>query len=55
MHYADQLGLKKVYDRVCQLEQEQGYWWKPAPLLKELAESGKTFADYDRQQKNEHG
>jgi hypothetical protein len=22
--------------------------WAPAPLLKQLAESGKTFADYDK-------
>ncbi len=49
MHYADQVGLKNVYARICELEQSQGYWWKPAPLLKDLAASGKTFADYDRQ------
>ncbi|MFV1968343.1 MAG: 3-hydroxyacyl-CoA dehydrogenase NAD-binding domain-containing protein [Pirellulaceae bacterium] len=47
MFYAGTVGLKRVYDRVCQLEAEQGFWWKPAPLLKELAESGKTFGDWD--------
>jgi 3-hydroxyacyl-CoA dehydrogenase len=49
MFYADTIGLKKVYDRVCQFEKEQGFWWKPSTLLKRLAESGQTFADFDRQ------
>lgn len=49
MFYGDTVGLKQVYDRVCQFEKEQGFWWKPSPLLKKLAESGKTFADYDRE------
>ena len=34
MFYADTIGLKKVYDRVCQFEKEHGFWWKPSPLLK---------------------
>ena len=49
MFYADTIGLKKVYDRVCQFEKEHGFWWKPSPLLKRLAEAGKTFADFDRE------
>jgi 3-hydroxyacyl-CoA dehydrogenase len=49
MFYADTIGLKKVYDRVCQFEKEHGFWWKPSPLLKRLAEAGQTFADFDRQ------
>ena len=49
MFYADTIGLKKVYDRVCQFEKEHGFWWKPSALLKRLAESGQTFADFDRQ------
>jgi 3-hydroxyacyl-CoA dehydrogenase len=49
MFYADTIGLKKVYDRVCQFEKEHGFWWKPSPLLKRLAESGQTFADFDRE------
>ena len=50
MFYADTVGLKNVYDRICQFEQEQGFWWKPAPLLKKLAEEGKTFGEFDREQ-----
>jgi 3-hydroxyacyl-CoA dehydrogenase len=48
MWYADTVGLKKVYDKICQFEKEHGSLWAPAPLLKQLAESGKTFADYDK-------
>ena len=49
MFYADTVGVKRVYERVCQLESSQGFWWKPAPLLKALAESGKTFGEWDRE------
>ena len=49
MWYGDTVGLKKVYDRVCQFQAEHGELWMPAPLLKELAEAGKTFAEYDKQ------
>jgi 3-hydroxyacyl-CoA dehydrogenase len=43
MWYADTVGLKRVYDRVLEFK------WTPAPLLKQLAERGKTFADFDKQ------
>ena len=48
MKYADTVGLKKVYDKICEFEKQHGKLWKPSPLLKELAESGKTFADFDK-------
>jgi len=48
MQYADTVGLKKVYERVNQFHEEHGELWEPAPLLKRLAEEGKTFADFDR-------
>jgi len=48
MWYADTVGLKKVYDRVCQFHQQHGVLWEPASLLKELAESGRKFADFER-------
>lgn len=48
MWYADTVGLKKVYDRVCQFHEEHGEQWTPATLLKKLAEEGKTFAEYDK-------
>ncbi len=46
--YADTVGLKKVYDRVCEFHAEHGAWWEPAPLLKRLAETGGTFAGWDK-------
>src|SRR5262249_40429706 len=49
MRYADSVGLKEVYERVRQLEQQHGDLWTPAPLLVRLAESGKTFADLDKE------
>jgi 3-hydroxyacyl-CoA dehydrogenase len=48
MWYADTVGLKKVYDRVCEFEQVHGENWRPAPLLKRLAEQGKGFADFQK-------
>jgi 3-hydroxyacyl-CoA dehydrogenase len=47
MWYADTVGLKRVHDRVRRFEERHGDLWTPAPLLKRLAESGKTFADLD--------
>jgi len=46
MWYADTVGLKKVYSRICELQADHGAWWEPAPLLKKLAEEGKKFADF---------
>jgi 3-hydroxyacyl-CoA dehydrogenase len=50
MWYADTVGLKKVYDRVREFQEQHGEIWEPAPLLKQLAEQGKTFADFTREQ-----
>ena len=45
MFYADAVGLGKVYERICELKKQHGYWWRPAPLLKRLAASGGKFSD----------
>ena len=45
MLYADMVGLDKVYDAVCRYHEQYGEIWAPAPLLKRLAEQGKTFND----------
>jgi 3-hydroxyacyl-CoA dehydrogenase len=50
MWHADTVGLQKVYRRICELHQQHGELWTPAPLLKHLAETGKTFADFDKKQ-----
>jgi 3-hydroxyacyl-CoA dehydrogenase len=50
MWYADTVGLQKVYERICDFHRQHGELWEPAPLLKRLAQSGKTFADFDKEQ-----
>jgi len=46
MHYADTVGLDKVYATVCEFSERFGpMYWEPPKLLKELAESGKRFSD----------
>ena len=50
MWYADTVGLKKVYDRVVEFQKQHGEIWEAAPLLKQLAEQGKKFADFTREQ-----
>ncbi|MBT6205204.1 MAG: 3-hydroxyacyl-CoA dehydrogenase [Rhodospirillaceae bacterium] len=49
MHWAGTVGLDKVYEAVCRYHETLGFdHWKPSPLLKKLAEEGKTFDDYDK-------
>ena len=47
MWFADTVGLKKVYDRVCEFHQQHGELWEPAPLLKQLAAQGSNFANFN--------
>lgn len=49
MWYADTVGLKKVYERICEFERQHGELWAPAPLLRQLAEQGKTFVDFSQE------
>lgn len=45
MFYADEVGLKNVYDAICRFADELGAdYWKPAPLLEKLAKADSTFA-----------
>jgi 3-hydroxyacyl-CoA dehydrogenase len=49
MFYADTVGLPKILARIAEFEKKHGAdLWSPAPLLKQLSESGKTFKDFDR-------
>jgi 3-hydroxyacyl-CoA dehydrogenase/enoyl-CoA hydratase/carnithine racemase len=43
LRYADTWGVRNVYDHLLKLEKEHGVRFKPAPLLKKMAESGRTF------------
>jgi 3-hydroxyacyl-CoA dehydrogenase/enoyl-CoA hydratase/carnithine racemase len=43
LRYADAWGIRNVYEHLLKLEEEHGVRLKPASLLKEMAESGRTF------------
>ncbi|MGA3112975.1 MAG: 3-hydroxyacyl-CoA dehydrogenase NAD-binding domain-containing protein [Syntrophobacteraceae bacterium] len=43
LRYADKWGVAKVYDRLVELEKQYGMRFQPAALLKQMAQSGKTF------------
>jgi 3-hydroxyacyl-CoA dehydrogenase len=46
MHFADSVGLREVYDRVCEFEKRFGpMYWKPPQLLRDLAERDGRFGD----------
>jgi len=47
MHYADEIGLQQVHDRVCEFQERFGAEnWTPAPLLEQLVREGKTLAQW---------
>jgi 3-hydroxyacyl-CoA dehydrogenase len=49
MWYADSIGLRAAYHRICAFEQQFGSaLWSPASLLRNLAEQDTTFAAWDR-------
>ena len=45
MFWADHVGLGTVYDTMSRLAEQHGEWLEPAPLLADLAASGKRFRD----------
>jgi len=46
MFFADLTGVDKIYDTMKKLHDQHGDLLRPAPLLEELAKSGKSFADF---------
>ena len=49
MHYADSIGLDKVYATVCEFRDRFGaQYWTPPELLADLARNGGRFADLDK-------
>lgn len=48
MLYADAVGLKVVYQRILEFQRIHGANWEPSPLLARLAETGSSFAAWDR-------
>ncbi len=56
MFYADTLGLKHVLAKIEEFEKRHGSdLWAPAPLLKKLAEAGKTFESWDKEKESAAG
>lgn len=43
LRYADKWGLNNVYDKLVKLEKQYGVRFKPASLIREMAEKGSTF------------
>jgi 3-hydroxyacyl-CoA dehydrogenase len=44
MYYADQIGLKTIYEAILKYQQQVGSeYWTPAPLLEKLAREGRGF------------
>jgi 3-hydroxyacyl-CoA dehydrogenase len=49
MWYADAVGLKNVYQRICDFHRQFGELWEPAPLLKRLVAEDMTFQEFRTQ------
>jgi len=43
LRYADHWGVKNVYEKLLELEEQYGVRFRPSGLIKEMAKSGKTF------------
>jgi 3-hydroxyacyl-CoA dehydrogenase len=50
MFYADTVRLQTVLDRITEFRKRHGEdLWSPAPLLQQLAATGRTFGEFDEQ------
>jgi 3-hydroxyacyl-CoA dehydrogenase len=45
MHEADEKGIRAVLAEIEAMAAASGHGWEPAPLLREMAEAGRSFAD----------
>jgi 3-hydroxyacyl-CoA dehydrogenase len=50
MWYADTVGLKTVLARISEFHRQHGEIWQPALLLARLADQGKTFAQFGKEE-----
>ena len=47
MHYADEVGLEQVLERICEFRERFGVEnWTPAPLLEKLVKEKKSLAEW---------
>lgn len=49
MNYADRIGAANLVERIKTYAIEDPHYWQVPPLLKELAETGATFADLNKE------
>jgi len=49
MFYADTLGLKHVAGRIRHYHSLHDHYWKPAPLIEQLAAGDRTFQQWDEE------
>jgi 3-hydroxyacyl-CoA dehydrogenase len=53
MFYADTVGLKKIYERILEFGRTlDAQYWKPAPLLEQLALAGSSFGAWQAGRKS---
>ena len=51
MHLADTIGLKKVYETICEFRDVHGAeYWTPAALLEQLVKEDKTLSQWAAEQ-----
>ena len=48
MHYADTIGIATLVESIEKYAQEDNFHWRVPTLLRDMAESGKIFADLNR-------
>ena len=48
MHHADAVGLDVILKDIREFAKDDPAFWEPAPLLVELVEQGRSFADLNK-------
>lgn len=49
LNYADRIGPKALIERIEAYAKEDAHYWQVPPLLRELADSGRSFADLNKE------
>ncbi len=49
LHYADTLGAAEILRRINGFAKDDAQFWQVPPLLRDMAETGRTFADMNRE------
>jgi 3-hydroxyacyl-CoA dehydrogenase len=48
MHYADTVGLDKILTDIQKFQQEDNWFWQPAPLIERLVDKGQNFSSLNK-------